>query len=426
MTPRLRCIQISNESFTAFKFLLPLAKHLKEHGIETDIACSDEEFSDARSFIKDIQAQGVVWRRLQIRRESAPLQDLAALFRAFFFFRKNRYDIVHTQTSKAGVICRIAARLAGVPLVVHYTYDYAFSENFSLKNMMYLWIEKLAARFCDRVYFIADAEMSRCFKYHIVPREKTLNTGPVGLDIREFDPALITSARQEAVRTRYGIPTGVRVAGTVSRLVPHKGVDTLIGALPDALARVPGSVCVVVGGGPQEEALHSQAKRLGVEKQVIFTGFVEEQADIPVLISLFDVFCLPTKKEGFGIVFAEAGALYKPAVGCDIAPVNTVIEHGVSGFLCTPDDPASFAAAIGRLLADPELCAVQGASGRWRAEHLFDGAVTYEKVRQDYLSLWKTKTGKNPLPIDDAESIRHTYGLQRSVPAEFEKSLNEF
>ena len=389
--PPLKCLQLANESFTAFKFLLPLARHLQAHGIETEIACSDEEFSDARSFIADIQAQGVTWRRLQIRRELAPVHDLLALLRAYRFFRKQHYDIVHTHTSKAGVIGRIAARLAGVPVVVHHTHDYAFSDSYSWKNLVFIFLERVAARFCDRVYFVADAEMDRCFKHRIVPRDKTLNTGPVGLDIREFDPALMTPARQAEVRAKYRIPAGVRIVGTVSRLVPHKGVDTLIAALPEVFARVPGSVCVVVGGGPELDSLQRQAKALGVEDRVRFTGFVEAQVDIPVLVSLFDVFCLPTKKEGFGIVFAEAGALHKPVVGCDIAPVNTVIEHAVSGYLCPPDDPGAFSAAVGRLLGDPELCASQGSAGRWRAEHLFDGAVAYEKVRQDYLALWEEK-----------------------------------
>jgi glycosyltransferase involved in cell wall biosynthesis len=395
-TKKLRCLQVANESFTAFRFLLPIACYLRENGIDTEIACSDYRYSDAGDFIAQIQARGIRWRRLQIRREVAPLADLWSFIRAFLFFLTHRYDIVHTQTSKAGFICRVAARLAGVPVVVHYSFDYAFSDQGTLHDRIFIWCERMAGRFCDRVYFIADTEMERGMKHGIVPKEKVLMTGPVGIDLEEMDPGRIVPERVSAVRDKYHIPDERRVVGTITRLVPHKGVVTLLHAIEILTKRFPDVVCVIVGGGPEKGALRDEAERCGIADRVIFTGFVESQEDIAPLFLTFDAFCLPTKKEGFGIVFAEAGALGKPVVGCNIGPINQIIVDGVTGFLCPPDDATAFAEAIGRLLSDPVLNRRCGLAGRRRSEEVFDSKIAYEKVKRDYLRILKDKRRKIP------------------------------
>ena len=273
MKKKLRCLQISNESFTAFKFLLPLAKYLNENGIETEIACSDKEYEDARSFVEDIKKEGVKWHCLPLERQIAPFSDLVSLIKLILFFKKEKFDIVHTQTSKAGILGRIAARIAGVPIVVHFTYDYAFTESTGImKKSLFITLEKLAAFFSNRIYFLAESEMNKCFHYRIASPGKIICVGPVGLDLKEFNPNKISVDDKARIKEKYMINCQGPLVGTVARLVPHKGVDIFIKAAAEAIKSHPDCNFIIVGGGPLLEELKILSQNLGINEKIIFTG----------------------------------------------------------------------------------------------------------------------------------------------------------
>ena len=142
----------------------------------------------------------------------------------------------------------------------------------------------------------------------------------------------------------------------------------------------------MVGGGPLQEEL----EKLALERAIphfLFTGFIEKQEDIVPLFSTFDIFCLPTEKEGFGIALAEGSAMGIPVVACDSPPMNHVIEEGVSGFLAVPGDAESFSEKLRGLISKKELRVKMGEAGRSRVLSLFNEEVTHKNMLDDYQKL---------------------------------------
>jgi phosphatidyl-myo-inositol dimannoside synthase len=199
-----------------------------------------------------------------------------------------------------------------------------------------------------------------------VERERIL-VSPEGVDVGKFecvDPSTI-----DAIRNRHGL-TGRFVVLTVGRLVERKGQDTVLRALPSVAREVPNVVYLVVGSGPYEERLRSLARELAVEDRVIFCGRVPE-SELAAYYHVCDAFAmisreLPDDTEGFGIVFMEAAACGKPALGGRSGGVPDAIVDGKTGLLVEPTAVDQVAAAIVRLAQDPALRESLGEAGRRR------------------------------------------------------------
>ncbi|MFW6192048.1 MAG: glycosyltransferase family 4 protein, partial [Gemmatimonadota bacterium] len=148
---------------------------------------------------------------------------------------------------------------------------------------------------------------------------------------------------------------------------PRKDTRSLLDALPAVLTSVPDARLRVVGGGPELPALKRRAAELAVETSVTFLGEVGRRDDVAREYARADVFCLPSRQEGFGIVFLEAMATGLPIVACRAAAVPEVVPDGDVGLLVPPSDPASLARALVQVLGSPELGRRLGAAGRERA-----------------------------------------------------------
>lgn len=194
-----------------------------------------------------------------------------------------------------------------------------------------------------------------------------------GTDPDVFFP--VDAAQCAALRARLGVPPGPMIL-TVSRLVGRKGVNTVLEALPGVLRAHPKASYVVAGDGPDRNALVALAARLGLAEHVHFLGRIP-YAELRTLYTTADVFVLPAREarpdvEGFGIVFLEAGACGTPVIGADTGGIPDAIEHGRTGLLVPPDDPAALERALGELLGHPERAAAMGAAGRKRVEDTFN------------------------------------------------------
>lgn len=195
---------------------------------------------------------------------------------------------------------------------------------------------------------------------------------PNGVDAARFDlPEAADRAR--VFRERHGL-VGRRVFTTVCRLVPHKGIDTAIRALPAVRAQVPEAAYVVVGSGRDEARLRAVAHSLGVDEHVRFLGRVSDSEVVDSLLAC-DAFALlsreaPPDVEGFGLVLLEAGACGRPVLGACSGGIPDAVAHEDSGLLVPPDDPAAAAVALVRLLGDPALARRLGEGGRRRAREV--------------------------------------------------------
>lgn len=365
---------VTTIDMTAWCFLRSWFAVLAAQGHEVHL------FTTAGPFSTRLREQGVEVHDVFIARRIDPLRDLVSLWRLFRAFRGLRPDMVHTHTSKAGFLGRLAARLAGVPVVVHTMHEPPHnSAGGRLKRGLYIWLERFAARLADRIITVSYANEREIERQRLLPRER-LSVIREGLDLSRYPAAADPRA---AVRT-LGIPDHVPVVGTVGRLEPAKGHTYMLAAIPQVLTLVPEARFVVVGGGYLQEALQRQADKLGVADRVTFTGYREEML---LLLQGFDIFVLPSLWEGLGIVLLEAMVYQKPLIASRVGGVKDVVIEGQTGLLVPARDAEALARAIVSLLRDPARRRTMGVAGRARLEREFRDEVCNERMMRLYQHL---------------------------------------
>jgi glycosyltransferase involved in cell wall biosynthesis len=346
------------------------------------IATSGRQYSDAHSYIDHMRATGLDVRTLEIPRRISPIQDVRRLIELRSLISESRPTLVHTHLSKAGIIGRLAAWRTRVPSV-HTVYDYAFVDSSGMYKWAYREVERFAARLSRCLIFISDHERQISEREGIGAPARMVTMG-FGVDLERFDPRRVTPRELDQVRRRYGVPSGRRVIGTVARLVPRKQVDKLISAFAHLRHSRLDLHLLVVGGGPLQEGLEKLAVAEGVANSITFTGFIDEEADVPALYASMDVFCLLSRREGYGMAVAEAGAMGKPVVALDISPVNDVVIDGQTGLLTAAADEETVAAALARLLDDPTWAAQVGEAGKRYVNENCDMRDRYARVLDVY------------------------------------------
>lgn len=318
----------------------------------------------------------VPWSQVQhLRRQVNPILDPLAFWRLWREIRKSRPDIVHTHSSKAGFLGRLAARIAGVPHIVHTPHGHIFHAYFSgAATGAFIALERMAARWTDRIITLSDEE-ARDHLQHQIGRPEQFITIPSGVDL-----AAVTAA--PVVRLS---PEGP-VVGTVARLVPVKGLQHLIDAAPAIVRRCPTARFLLVGDGEMRGGLERTVRSLGLGDRITFAGFRE---DVPAVLAGMDVFVLPSLNEGMGRVLVMAMALGKPIVATRVGGVPELLGDGEAGILVPPGDPSAIADAVSGLLADPRRASALGEAGlrrapRYSAEAMISAlAKLYHEVVED-------------------------------------------
>lgn len=318
-------------------------------------------------------------------REPAPLRDLRALVALVTRFRRHRPDLVHTHTSKAGVVGRLAALIARVPLIVHTPHGHVFYAYYGRAwTAAFVRLERAAARFTDRIVVLTERGAEEHLARQIGRPEQYVAI-PSGVDtarLRARAPA------RAAARAALGLPAAAPIVAGVGRLVPVKGFDVLVEALPALGAAVPGALVLLVGAGPDRAALEARARALGAGDRLRVTG---ARDDVVPWIAAADVLAAPSRNEGMGRVLIEAMALGVPVVGTRVGGIPAVLAGGECGALVPPDDPRGLAAALADLLGDPARREKLAAAGRRRAEE-----YTVEVMTARTIELYRTLAGRAP------------------------------
>lgn len=319
-------------------------------------------------------------------REVRPARDLAALFELMRVIATGRYDVVHTHTSKAGLLGRVAAKLAGVRAIVHSPHGHIFAPLANIPGVsgrpvmkkIFYWVERVAARFCDHIVCLSENEKRELLGMHLAM------PGRVSVIRNAVDVAALREAAGRNCERKLRLPASSFVIGVAGRLTAEKGVSVLLTAMKEVLVRVPGARLVIAGDGPERAALEQQARDLGIADAVDFLGM---RTDLPRVLATLDVFVLPSLYEGFGLVLLEAMAVGTPVIATRVGGVPEVVEDGVTGLLVPPADPGKLAKAILRLERDAELAEtlVKGASLRLQSN--FDLPRLVDTFEQLYFSL---------------------------------------
>lgn len=317
-------------------------------------------------------------------REVSSRRDLAALAQLARLMRRERAQVVHTHTSKAGFLGRLAARLARVPAVIHQPHGHIFYGYYGpRRSAFYVALERRAARWCDRIVTLTERGTDEHLA-HGIGRRVQFETIPSGVPTA----ALRDRAPERALaRARGGVPAGAYVIVAVGRFVVVKGFDLLLAALPRVLAEVPETYVVLVGDGPERAALESQAAGLGVAERVRFAGATGE---VVTWLAAADVCAAPSRNEGMGRALVEAMALGLPVIGAAVGGIPSVVGDDEAGRLVAPDDVPALGAALALLGRDTALRAKLAEAARARAEG-FSTRVADQRLLALYAALTRAK-----------------------------------
>ncbi|MBI2265736.1 MAG: glycosyltransferase, partial [Armatimonadetes bacterium] len=374
-TPRAwKTLHLTTIDSTAYCFLRSWFRTLKDQGHEVSLCCT------AGNFGKFLEKEGVRLIHVPIARRIHLLQDLLSLFRLLTLMRSERFDIVHTHTSKAGFLGRLAARLSGVPLVLHTIHDLArnSTRNPLLKGF-YGLLERIAARWADHIVTVSYANKDEICRIRLFPETK-LTVVREGIDMDQYRA---TVSREEK-RRQLGLSPDVPLVGMVGRLEPPKGHTYLLKAVPQVLREAQDAHFLIVGQGYLRSSLEKEARKLRIDHRVHFLGYREDMWEI---LCALDLFVLPSLWEGLGIVLLEAMAFRLPIVSTRVGGIVDVVLHGETGLMVEARDPESLAQAIIELLKDRERARLMGEKGYQRVVAEFKDRTANEQMLALYEKL---------------------------------------
>lgn len=336
-------------------------------------------------WVGDLERAGVRFIEWpHVTRAWAPRADARAFAELLRILRRERFDIVHTHTPKPGVLGRIAARMAGAPVVVNTVHGfYATKSDRFLRRLAVLGVEGVAARFSHLELFQSEEDLDWSRRRRVARRHAVLLGN--GTDLAHFDPEAVSAARLGALRDELGIPRDALVVGTVARLVAEKGYRELFAAARIVRREIPGVRFLVVGADEGEAMSRLSDEEIDrARADVTFAGW---RLEIPELIALCDIFTLPSWREGLPRSAIEAAAMGKPLVLTDIRGCREVVRDGIEGLLVPPRDAARLADALLRLLRDGPARERMGRAALARARDRFDERAVADRVVEQYRRL---------------------------------------
>lgn len=317
-----------------------------------------------------MKARGIDCKVISMRGNLDPLLPL----RLFQFMRGHPSQLVHTHLIHADLYGTLAARLAGVPVVVSTKHGY----NPWRAKRFYAYLDHLASFFQDQIITISDALANWLVEVEGLQRKK-LSTVHYALDAESF-PSL-----EPRVPPLQVSPP---VIGTISRLIHQKGIHILLQALAECAKKHSSISLVVVGDGPERSNLESQAEQLGVGHRVHFLGF---RSDVDKILPHIDIFALPSFGEGFGLVLLEAMACSKSVVATEVMSIPEIVQQGETGLLVPAQDVSALAQALETLIGNPELRDRFGKAGFQRVKKKFTVECMVRKTTEVYQEASRTR-----------------------------------
>ncbi len=300
---------------------------------EGDMSYFAEEHGVVPQIIPELGRE-IQWRR-----------DLIALWKMFRLLRKLRPTIVHTHTAKAGMLGRLAAKLAGVPCIVHTFHGHVFHSYFSpRKTRIFLEIERVLAHWTDAIITLSPAQRAEILSYRIGTPDKVQAIG-LGLELQKF---VACKKLRGKIRRELDIADETPLVGLIARLVPIKGLHYFLEAAASVLKHIPHAQFVIAGDGELREELEQLTRHLNILNNVHFLGF---RRDLPEIYADLDLTVLSSLNEGLPVALIEAMASGTPVVSTDVGGVGDLIQPERSGILVPAKNSEALAAGIGNALA---------------------------------------------------------------------------
>jgi glycosyltransferase involved in cell wall biosynthesis len=318
--------------------------------------CSHHLTKKTEAFLENFKGRIITVPGLQ--RDVHPWRDLVAFVNIYRLLRKERFDIVHTHTAKAGTLARIASWLTGGAKVVHTSHGHNFYGYFgSVKSRLIVVAERALTHITDKLTALTELEKEDLNAYGVSGPERVavINSG------LELDLYREVSVDKVQKRNELGIRQDTVLISLIARLEPVKGPEYFVRAAHLVGKKFPGVEFLIVGEGSLRNQLEKQCKSLKIIDKVIFTGWRE---DIPQILKTLDIVVLPSLNEAVGRTLIEAGACGKPVVATRVGGIPEVVKDGESGLLVPPCDAYELSLALITLIEDKQKRLDMGAAAK--------------------------------------------------------------
>lgn len=384
----IRILQMCAVDFTARQFLLPLTAALECEGYSVTISCA------RGPWFEEMKQRGFRLVENPVSRNANVLHHARSVWRTVKLLRGEQITVLHVHTPIAALVGRLAARIAGTPLVIYTAHGFYFHENSRpATKAALIALEKIGAACGDFVMTVSAEDKAAAIKYGIAASDR-VETIFNGVDTTHYDPRRFSGEDRAASRSRLGIPIDAPVIGMMGRLVREKGFFEFFEAAAKVLKTHPQTWFLVVGDllpsdydGSRDD-LKAHIARLGVTERTVFAGMVDDPAPS---LNAMDVFCLPSYREGMPISLLEAMSMGLPCIATDIRGCREEVVDGETGWLVPARQTGPLAEKMIDLLSHSEQAAHMGAAGRRRVQELFDIRKVVERQVNIYHRLLREK-----------------------------------
>jgi glycosyltransferase involved in cell wall biosynthesis len=371
-----------------------LTAGLRSRGYDTTLVAGTlARGEDSMAFVAEALEVDVV-RIDELGREISPLRDLLATLRLARLIRRERPQILHTHTAKAGTVGRVAALLAGrrkPPIVVHTFHGHVLRGYFGpVRSRFFRLLERWLAAQTTALVAVSPQVRDDLVALGVAPRERFV---VIRLGI-ELEERVAPEQNGRAESRRYlGIPDGRFAVGWIGRMTGVKRTDDVLVAFKRLRDEGVDAVLCMVGDGPDRNQLERRAKELGVIRDTLFVGY---QEDVAPYYAAFDALVLPSGNEGTPVSVIEALAAGRPVVATRVGGVPDVVRHGEDGFLVEAGATGELARRLAELARDPELAARMGREGRSRVLSRYAVDRLVDDVDRLYQSLLSGAGARRP------------------------------
>ena len=309
-------------------------------------------------------------------REVRPIQDSITLLKLWNLFRRERPHIVHTHSSKAGILGRLAARLAGVPIIFHTYHGFGFNDfQPQLIKTFYIWLERLIAKVTDQTVMVSYANAKRAEDSGIVPNNDWILCR-AAISLEQF---MQPGPRRTKLR-EWNVPENRVVAGMVACFKPQKSPLDFVEVASRVLKETDRVHFIMAGDGELRPAIEARIRDLGISSHITLLGW---QKDMPEVYRNLDVVVLTSLWEGLPCVFSEAMAAGLPIVATQVDGAREAIIDGDNGFLHGPHDVEGMAKSVLKLVENPALREAMGSRGKSRVSE-FDIDTSVRALESAY------------------------------------------
>lgn len=315
----------------------------------------------------------------QLQRNISIFKDISAFIKLVRLLRKEKPVIVHTHLAKAGIIGRLAALVAGVPIRIHTFHGHTFSNYFpSWQTKVFLSMERIIARYTDRIITISKKLSSEISdKYRVAPADK-ISIIPLGFELEKF---LENTPGENSLRSRLNLEDGSLAVGIIGRLTPVKNHKLFLDVARDVLDRIDKVRFIIVGDGECRDALEKYAEDIGIKESVAFLGW---QKNMQNVYQDLDIIALTSLNEGTPVSLIESMAAAKAVIATNVGGVPDVVKDGQTGILVESGDRETFTAKLIGLLIDREKRNFLGQNARSHVLERYSAGRLYRDIEKLY------------------------------------------